>query len=117
LITATASYGHWYTSGTFYAATGVIAVVVIGAATVWATLFAGSTRRRLFYSLAEDTPLLASTTALARADLEVLYQGQRVDEARVVTVRLVSRGRRDIGSGVWVPITRSQLLALLFSVG
>jgi hypothetical protein len=98
LLIAAASHSHWYTSGTFYAATGVIAVVVIGAVTIWATLFVGSTKRRLTYSLADDTPLLARTTALAPADLEVLYQGQRLVAPRVVSVRLVSRGRRDIGS-------------------
>jgi hypothetical protein len=97
LITA-ASHSHWYTSGTLYAAASVIAVVVIGAFTVWATLFAGSIKRRLTYTLADDTPLLARTTALAPTDLEVLYHGQRLGAPRVVSVRLVSRGRRDIGS-------------------
>ncbi len=98
MLIAAASHSHWYTSGTFYAAAGVIAVVVIGGVTVWATLFAGSIKRRLSYSLADDTPLLARTTALAQGDLEVLYQGQRLDQPRVVSIRLVSRGRRDIGS-------------------
>lgn len=97
-IAAAAGHSHWYTSGTFYAAVGAIAVVVIGASTVWATLFVGSTKRRITYSLTEDTPLLATTTALAKGELEVLYKGQHVAAPRCVTVRLVSRGRRDIGS-------------------
>lgn len=97
MLTA-AGHSHWYTSGTFYAAAGAIAVVVIGFITVWATLFVGSTKRRLTYSLTDDTPLLATTTALARADVEVVYQGQRLDAPRVVSVRLVSQGRRDIAS-------------------
>ncbi len=97
MLIAAASHSHWYTSGTFYAAAGV-AVVLIGAITFWVMLFASSTKRRLTYSLADDPPLLARTTALAQGDLEVLYQGQRVGAPRVVSVRLESRGRRDIGS-------------------
>jgi hypothetical protein len=98
VLTAAASHSHWYTSGIFYAAASLIALLVIGALTVWATLHAGSTKRRLTYRLADDTPLLARTTALAEGDLEILYQGQRLDQPRVVSVRLESRGRRDIGS-------------------
>jgi hypothetical protein len=98
VITA-ASQSHWYESGTFYAAAGAIAVVVIGAVTIWVTLRVGSIKRQLTYSMTDDTPLLATTTGLARADLEVLYQGQRLDAPRVISVRLASRGRRDIASG------------------
>jgi hypothetical protein len=47
--------------------------------------------------LAEDTALLA-TTMLSPGQIEVLHEGQRLAEPRVVTVRFVSRGRRDIGS-------------------
>jgi len=98
VLTAAASHSHWYTSGIFYAAASLIALLVIGALTVRATLHAGSTKRRLTYRLADDTPLLARTTALAEGDLEILYQGQRIDQPRVVSMRLESRGRRDIGS-------------------
>lgn len=99
LIATAASQDNWYTSGLFYAAAGLVAAVVIGAVTVWATLFVGSIKRRITYSLAEDTPLLARTSALAEGDLDVIYQGHRATSPRVVSVRVDIRGRRDISSG------------------
>lgn len=89
---------HWYASGTFYSAAGLLAAVLVGIATVVATLFAASTRRQITYHLAEDTPLLSAATPL-QADIEVFCQGQRLTSPRVVAIRLTSRSRKDIGSG------------------
>jgi hypothetical protein len=90
----TTAAGHWYTSPPFFGTAGL----VIGVLAVWATLFAASTKRRITVTLAEDTPLLATTTALRQGELEIRFEGQMVTAPRVVTVLLESGGRRDIGS-------------------
>lgn len=66
--------GHWYTSGTFWAAAAVIVTVIFGVATIvlWKL---GPPRRVVVYSV-EDTSLLArSLPRQAGPKLMVNYGG------------------------------------------
>src|ERR1017187_2968263 len=89
--------GGWYTSGTFWAGTGVVVAVLAAAAVVWVTLTVGFPRRRLYFGLRAAAPLLAAPAGI-RSDLELRHRGTALADPRVVTVELVSRGRRDIPS-------------------
>src|ERR1039458_175888 len=89
--------GGWYTSGTFWAGAGVVVAVLAAVAVVWVTLAAGFPRRRLYFGLLAAAPLLAAPAGM-RGDLELRHRGTALADPRVVTVELVSRGRRDIPS-------------------
>src|ERR1019366_3821474 len=89
--------GGWYSSGTFWAAAGVVVAVLAAVAGVWVTLTVGFPRRRLYCGLRAAAPLLAAPAGI-RGDLELLHRGTALADPRVVTVELVSRGRRDIPS-------------------
>jgi hypothetical protein len=89
--------GGWYTSGTFWAGAGVVVAVLAAVAVVWVTLTVGFPRRRLYFGLRAAAPLLAAPAGI-RGDLELRHRGTALADPRVVTVELVSRGRRDIPS-------------------
>src|ERR1039457_824334 len=89
--------GGWYLSGTFWAAAGVVVAVLAAVAVVWVTLAVGFPRRRLYFGLRASAPLLAAPAGI-RGDLELRHRGTALADPRVVTVELVSRGRRDIPS-------------------
>ena len=88
--------GGWYTSGTFWASAGVVVAVLAAVAVVWVTLTAGFPRR-LYFGLRAAAPLLAAPAGI-RGDLEPRHRGTALADPRVVTVELVSRGRKDIPS-------------------
>lgn len=81
----------WYTSGIFWAGAGVVVAVVAVAATVWVTLAVGFPRRRLYYGL------LAAPDGM-RSDLELRHRGTLLADPHILTVELLSRGRKDITS-------------------
>src|ERR1039457_548340 len=89
--------GGWYTSGPFWAGAGVVVAVLAAVAVVWVTLAVGFPRRRLYFGLRAAAPLLAAPAGI-RGDLELLHRGTALADPRVVTVELVSRGRKDIPS-------------------
>jgi hypothetical protein len=89
---------HWYASGTFWAVAGVGAIVLFGVLTVAVTWIVGTARRYLIYSIPTVTPILSSAADPARSDLQVTLRGEIITEPHVVSVRLDSRGRRDIRS-------------------
>src|ERR1019366_7292766 len=89
--------GGWYTSGTFWASAGVVVAVLAAVAVVWVTLTAGFPRRRLYFGLRAAAPLLAAPAGI-RGGLELRHRGAGLADPRVVTVELVSRGRKDIPS-------------------
>lgn len=87
---------HFYTSAGFWVpAIGVIVGLLTIAATIWVTLRAANPKRRLYYWISTDTPLLTKQRDLSH-ELRVTYGTVKVDSPRVVTVVLTSRGRRDI---------------------
>jgi hypothetical protein len=62
---------------------------------VWATLWGGSTKRRLLYSIPVVSPLLNDRPGMPD-DMEVRRAGQLLKFPQVVNIELVSRSRRDI---------------------
>jgi hypothetical protein len=90
--------GEWYTSGTFWAAAGFVAVVVFGALTIIVTYLVSTAHRELNYSIITNVPLLGRVAKAARQDLKVIYRGDHVPNPRIVTIRLAARGRKDIRS-------------------
>ncbi len=64
-------------------------------AIVWVTFIVGWPRRRLYYGLRAAAPLLTAPAGV-RSDLELRHRGTVLTDPRVLTVELVSRGRKDI---------------------
>ena len=81
---------HWLAS--------LIAIIAVGALTIWITYKVGTPKRQLTYGMV-DTPLLATTSTVATRDLRVVYLGAELVEPRVLSLRLACRGRKDIASG------------------
>jgi hypothetical protein len=88
---------HWYTSGAFWGAAGVVAVVVVGVATILVML-QGTRRRRLRYATPTVTPLLGTAPGLERSDLKITYDDQDLHDPHFLTIRLENPGSRDIRS-------------------
>lgn len=88
---------EWYTSGTFWAGAGAVAVAASTAAVVWVTWAVGSQRRRLFYGMRAAASLLTAPYGV-RSDLELRHRGILLRDPSVLTVQLVTRGRKDISS-------------------
>jgi hypothetical protein len=90
---------HIWDSTAFWPVAGIIATLLAGAAAVWAALSAADSKRRLYCTMPEVTPLLTRRPDLP--DIEVRSAGKVLANPQVVTVRLVSRGRSDIKSGLF----------------
>jgi hypothetical protein len=106
----------FYTSGTFWAGAGALAAFVGAVAVVWVTFVVGLPRRRLYYGIRSAAPLLTAPPGM-RSDLELRHRAaplagaadgdpgpggwQVLADPRVLTIDLVSRGRRDIPSDAY----------------
>jgi hypothetical protein len=86
---------HFYDSTAFATAAAIVVGLLTAVVTVWATRLGASTKRSLYYVLLSDTPLLTRRHALSEK-LKVTYDSRTVESPRIVTIRLVSRGRADI---------------------
>jgi hypothetical protein len=87
-----------YTSGTFWAVAGVI-VGIASVAAILATWQKGAPRRLLLYSLPVATSLLSQHLGgRADSDLRLTYRGRELINPYAATLRLESKGRRDIRS-------------------
>src|SRR6266851_546106 len=88
--------GPLYTSGAFigWVTIGVAVIVGVSAYVMW--LF-GIPRRKLWYS-AEITSLIATSPVEPDPKLRVVYDGTALTDPYLITLRLVSRSRRDIGN-------------------
>jgi hypothetical protein len=82
---------------TFLTATGVVVTVLAAVATVWVTFTVGFPRRRLYYGMQFPTPLLSAPHTM-RDELELRLNGQLLSDPSVLTLQLLSRGRRAIPS-------------------
>src|SRR5713101_4736271 len=89
--------GVWYTSGTFWAGAGTVTAVLGAVAVVWVTFTVGFPRRRLYYGMPAAARLLTAPAGM-RSDLELRHHGTLLADPRVLTIELVSRGRKDIPS-------------------
>ena len=79
---------------------GTVVGLVIGAASVWATVRVGSLRRRLYYGMRAAAPLLTAPHGM-RNKLELRYDGTALTDPRVITVELSSRSRKDIANDAY----------------
>lgn len=86
---------HIWDSAAFWPAAGIVVGLLAIAVTVWVTLRAANPKRRLYYAWLSDTPLITRQRDLSE-ELKVTYGTRQLVKARIVTVQLVSRGRRDI---------------------
>ena len=86
---------HIWDSAAFWPAAGIVVGLLAIAATVWVTLRAANPKRRLYYAWLSDTPLITRQHDLSE-ELKVTYGTRQLVKPRIVTVQLVSRGRRDI---------------------
>ncbi len=89
--------GVWYTSGTFWTGAGTVTAVLGAVAVVWVTFTVGFPRRRLYYGMPAAARLLTAPAGM-RSDLELRHHGTLLADPRVLTIELVSRGRKDIPS-------------------
>jgi hypothetical protein len=106
----------FYTSGTFWAGAGVVVAVLAAVAVVWVTFTVGFPRRRLYYGIRDTAPLLAAPPGM-RSNLELRHRRASADSEagdhadsdvwqilahpHVLTLGLVSRGRKDIPSDAY----------------
>lgn len=89
--------GPWYLSGVFWAIVGVVVAVVLGIVAAWATFRSANPRRRLYVYLDRSLPVVRTHEAL-RNEIEVRHLGRTLSQPYVVTLNVVSRGRKDIPS-------------------
>jgi len=74
-----------------------VVAALAAAAVVWATISVGFPRRRLYFGLRATAPLLTAPADM-QSDLELRHRGIALADPRVLTIELVSRGRKDIPS-------------------
>jgi hypothetical protein len=87
----------WYRSDIFWTGAGVACTLFIGIITAWVTLRSRFPKKRLFYRLSKETPLL-ETPAGIQTGLEILHQGAALSNPHIAEIIITSRGREDIAS-------------------
>jgi hypothetical protein len=92
--------GATYASGTFWAGAGVVVAALATVAGVWVTFSVGFPRRRLYFGLRATAPLLTAPVGM-RSHLELRHRGTTLADPHVLTVDLISRGRKDIPSDAY----------------
>jgi hypothetical protein len=88
--------GHWYTSGTTIGITGIVfaVVAIIVAVALWKI---GPPRRRLYYGITSDTPLLSQRLPdQPETRLEVTVGGRPVGNPHVIAFWAQNWSRTDI---------------------
>ncbi|MDN3356852.1 hypothetical protein [Actinomadura sp. DC4] len=89
-------------SETFWAATGVVATVTLGLLAVWITWIIANPPQRLAYEMTAETQLLNGTAASSvREGLEIRRDGRLLSDPRVLEIKLINEGRRDIPSSAF----------------
>jgi hypothetical protein len=94
----TVASAPWYTSATLWVAVAAIVAVITLAVEIirW---WLSSRRPVLLYSTPVVTSLLsAHAPQIAEGDLKVTFKGQPLTDPHLVTVRVESRSRKDIGN-------------------
>lgn len=85
----------WYTSATLWTAGGTVVVLISGVIATYLTL-RNEQSLRLDCMIAV-TPLLPEDAQGAPGRLKITWDGQEQDDAHLVRITLVNRGRKDIG--------------------
>ncbi|MYT12564.1 hypothetical protein YWIDRAFT_01834 [Streptomyces sp. SceaMP-e96] len=90
--------GPFWSSETFWAATGVVAGAGIGAAGVYATRRAAFPKRRLVYSFSSSSLVQRHQRNVSANVLHIRLGERELHNPRLVSLRLENTGRRDISS-------------------
>jgi hypothetical protein len=91
----------WYHSSVFWpAAAGVIAVVVMGLAAIWATFRVGNSKRTLIYGLISSTPLSEHFPS-GNDEIQIIWRGQSLANPYLAEIGLRFLGRSDIDVADW----------------
>lgn len=69
--------------------------VIVGAASVWVAYAAGFPRQRLLYWIPAAVPLVNAPKGHSQG-FQLLYNGAKVAQPHLLSVQLISRGRKDI---------------------
>jgi hypothetical protein len=85
---------QWYSSGTFWTATGAIAVLISG--TIAAYLAIRQEQSRRLNYMISVAPLLRENAKDMPGDLRITWHGDDVQNAYVIGITLFNPGRRDI---------------------
>ncbi len=88
---------QWYSSGTFWAAAGTIAVLITGAIATFVALWQANPVRRL-ECVMSSAPLLQDSAQEMPGRLQITWDGVELQDPHILEVNLISRGRRDIAS-------------------
>lgn len=73
----------------------MVVAVLAAVAGVWVTFSVGFPRHRLYYGLRAAAPLLTAPARM-EGELQLLHRGKPLANPHVLTVELISRGRKDI---------------------
>jgi hypothetical protein len=85
----------WYTSGTLWTAAGPIAVLLVGAISIYVALALANTVRCLECAMSA-APLLRESAQDMPGQLSITWDGIELRDPSILEVNLVNRGRRDI---------------------
>lgn len=72
--------------------------VIVGVASVWVAYAAGFPRQRLLYWIPAAVPLVNAPQGRSHG-FQLLYNGAKVAQPYLLSVQLISRGRKDIPEG------------------
>ena len=86
----------WYSSGTFWAAAGTLAVLISGSIATFITIWLANPVRRL-ECVMSAAPLLQGSAQEMPGGLRITWNGDELEDPHILEVSLISRGRRDIG--------------------
>ena len=86
---------QFYSSGTFWAAAGTLAGIVVGVISIYVIWRRGNPIRSLRYGMS-SAALLQGAREEIPGTLKVTWNGDVVQDPHVLELTLVSRGRRDI---------------------
>jgi len=84
-----------YTSDTFWSGAGVVVGVLSAVTAVWVTFTVGFPRRRLLYKMQAAAP------ERTHGDPKVRRRGKLLSDPQELTIKLISRGRRDISNDAY----------------
>ena len=87
----------WYSSGTFWAAAGAVAVLVTGTIATFVAFILANPVRRLECAMSA-APLLQGSAQEMPGRLQISWEGTELNDPHILEVNLTSRGRRDIAS-------------------
>jgi hypothetical protein len=90
---------YWYDSGTFWTAVGSIAtfIALLGTAIGLIFNYRSAARRSISYGMLVSTPLISAPPDM-KPGLSVRHRGKELADPRLLEIRLIARGHRDIPS-------------------